>query len=76
MGNRPSGDVDLFTSWQHRGEFSELTAAVVAAREVAGYKVSVIMSCTTRSTLIHDHDSDGSASAERRTACCLEAIFA
>jgi hypothetical protein len=19
MGNRPSGDVDLFTSWQHRG---------------------------------------------------------
>jgi hypothetical protein len=28
MGNRPSGDVDLFTSWQHRGEFPELTAAV------------------------------------------------
>ena len=29
MGNRPSGDVDLFTSWQHRGEFSELTAAAL-----------------------------------------------
>jgi hypothetical protein len=43
MGNRPSGDVDLFTSWQRREEFPELTAAVVAL-EVAGYKVSVIMS--------------------------------
>jgi hypothetical protein len=47
MGNRPSGDVDLFTSWQHRGEFPELAAAVVAALEVAGYKVSVIMSAET-----------------------------
>jgi hypothetical protein len=47
MGNRPSGDVDLFTSWQRRGEFPELTAAVVAALEDAGYKVSVIMSAET-----------------------------
>jgi hypothetical protein len=29
--------------WQHRGEFVELAAAVVAALEGAGYKVSVIM---------------------------------
>jgi predicted nucleotidyltransferase len=47
MGNRSSGDVDLFTSWQHRGDFPELTAAVVAALEAAGYKVSVIMSAET-----------------------------
>jgi len=47
MGNRPSGDVDLFTSWQHRSEFPGLAAAVVAALEVAGYKVSVIMSAET-----------------------------
>jgi len=47
MGNRPSGDVDLFTSWQHRGEFAELAAAVVAALEGAGYKVSVIMSAAS-----------------------------
>jgi len=46
-GNRPSGDVDLFTSWQHRGEFAELAAAVVAALEGAGCKVSVIMSAET-----------------------------
>jgi hypothetical protein len=42
MGSRPSGDVDLFTRWQRRGEFPELTAAVIAALEVAGYKVSVM----------------------------------
>src|ERR1700722_14852657 len=52
MGNRPSGDVDLFTSWQHRGEFSELKAAVIAALEGAGYKGSVIMSAETFPRLI------------------------
>ena len=35
MEARPSGDVDLFTSWQHRDEFPELTTAVVAALESA-----------------------------------------
>jgi hypothetical protein len=36
MGDRPSGDVDLFTSWQHRGEFPELTAAVVPRLRAPG----------------------------------------
>lgn len=35
--------MDLFTSWQHRDEFAELAAAVVAALESAGCKVSVII---------------------------------
>ncbi len=48
MGSRPSGDVDLFTSWQRRGEFPELAAAVIAALESAGYKASVIMDRKTR----------------------------
>jgi hypothetical protein len=52
MGSRPSGDVDLFTSWQHRGEFPELAAAVIAALETAGYKASVIMSADTFARLI------------------------
>jgi Nucleotidyl transferase AbiEii toxin, Type IV TA system len=47
MGNRPSGDVDLFTSWQRREEFPQMTAAVIAALDAAGYKVSVIMSAET-----------------------------
>jgi hypothetical protein len=52
MGNRPSGDVDLFTSWQQRGEFPELKAAVISALEAAGYKVSVLMSAETFTRLI------------------------
>ena len=52
MGSRPSGDVDLFTSWQRRGEFPELAAAVIAAIESAGYKASVIMSAETFRRLI------------------------
>jgi hypothetical protein len=52
MGNRPSGDVDLFTSWQRRGEFPELTSAVIAGLEAAGYKVSVIMSAETFTRLM------------------------
>jgi hypothetical protein len=47
IGDRPSGDVDLFTSWQHRDEFPRLKSAVMAALEAAGYKVSVIMSAET-----------------------------
>jgi hypothetical protein len=52
MGDRPSGDVDLFTGWQHRGEFPALKAAVITALEAAGYKASVIMSAETFTRLI------------------------
>jgi hypothetical protein len=47
MGNRPRRHVDLFTSWQHRGVFPELTAAVTATLEAAGYNVSVVISAET-----------------------------
>jgi hypothetical protein len=47
IGRRLSGDVDLFTTWQHRGEFPELTAAVVAALSAAGYVTSAVMSDET-----------------------------
>lgn len=59
IGNRPSGDVDLFTSWQHRGEFPELKAAVIAALEAVGYKVSVIMSAETFTRLTLTDPADG-----------------
>ena len=59
MGNRPSGDVDLFTSWQRRGEFPELTAAVIAALEAAGYKVSVLMNTDTFTRLTLDSSEGG-----------------
>jgi hypothetical protein len=47
IGARPSGDVDLFTSWQRREEFPALTAAVIAALEAAGYAVSVVQQAET-----------------------------
>jgi len=59
MGSRPSGDVDLFTSWQRRGEFPELVAAVITALEAAGYKASVIMSAETFTRLTLTDPADG-----------------
>ena len=60
IGSRPSGDVDLFTSWQHGGEFPELTSAIVAALEAAGYKASVVMSAETFARLTVTDPEDGS----------------
>jgi hypothetical protein len=59
IGRRLSGDVDLFTTWQHRGEFPELTAAVVAALSAAGYVTSAVMSDETFTRLILTDPLDG-----------------
>jgi len=59
IGRRPSGDVDLFTTWQHRDEFPELTSAVLSALKGAGYTTSVIMSGETFARLIVTDPLDG-----------------
>jgi hypothetical protein len=59
IGNRLSGDVDLFTTWQHRDEFRELTSAVVSALTAAGYATSVILSGETFARLIVTDPLDG-----------------
>jgi len=59
IGNRLSGDVDLFTTWQHHNEFPELTSAVVSALTAAGYRASVIMSGETFARLIVTDPLDG-----------------
>jgi len=59
MGNRPSGDVDLFTSWQHRGEFPDLTAAVISALETSGFKADTVMSAETFARLTVTDLADG-----------------
>lgn len=61
MGTRPSGDVDLFTSWQHRGEFPELTTAVIGALESAGYVTSIVMRAETFVRLMVTDPADGVA---------------
>jgi hypothetical protein len=43
IGSRPSGDVDLFTSWRERDKFPDLVTAVITALEDAGYGISVAM---------------------------------
>ncbi|HUZ37943.1 MAG TPA: hypothetical protein VMV17_16600 [Streptosporangiaceae bacterium] len=66
IGSRPSGDVDLFTNWQHGDEFPELTSAVVAALEAAGYKASVVMSAETFARLTV---TDPAAAGTRTGSC-------
>jgi hypothetical protein len=61
MGARPSGDVDLFTSWQHRNEFPELTTAVIAALESSGYTASAIQRAETFVRLMVTDPADGVA---------------
>ena len=59
IGDRLSGDVDLFTTWQHHDEFPELTSAVVSALNAAGYAASLIMSGETFARLIVTDPLDG-----------------
>lgn len=61
IGARPSGDVDLFTSWQRRDEFPALTAAVTAALESAGYVVSLVQQGETFARLSVTDPADGVA---------------
>lgn len=61
MGTRPSGDVDLFTSWQHRHEFPELATAVIAALESAGWSVAVVQRAETFARLTVTDPADGAS---------------
>ncbi len=52
MGNRPSGDVDLFTDWHRRADFPAAVKDVVAALEQHGYTVTSTMSGDTFARLL------------------------
>jgi Nucleotidyl transferase AbiEii toxin, Type IV TA system len=41
MGDRPSGDVDLFTDWQRRADFPAAVDLVIAALTAHGFTVTV-----------------------------------
>jgi hypothetical protein len=41
MGNRPSGDVDLFTDWQRRADFPAVVDLVIEALTKSGFVVNV-----------------------------------
>ncbi|MFD3703349.1 nucleotidyl transferase AbiEii/AbiGii toxin family protein [Nocardia sp. NPDC058658] len=52
MGDRPSGDVDLFTDWHRRADFPGAVAAVTAALCANGYSVEVTTSGETFARLL------------------------
>ena len=69
MGDRPSGDVDLFTDWQRRGDFPMAVDTVVAALESHRYAVTLVMrSETFARLLLEDRDLAGSKPAKLELA--------
>jgi nucleotidyltransferase AbiEii toxin of type IV toxin-antitoxin system len=52
MGNRPSGDVDLFMDWQQRADFPAVTDRVIEALTASGYTVTVDAQAETFARLL------------------------
>jgi len=52
MGQRPSGDVDLFTDWHQRADFPAAVEAVMAALTNVGYSVTTAASGDTFARLL------------------------
>jgi hypothetical protein len=52
MGNRPSGDVDLFTDWHRRADFPAAVDAVVAELKQHGYDVAIAINGETFARLL------------------------
>ena len=52
MGERPSGDVDLFTDWQRRADFPAAVDLVVEALTHEGYTVNVAARADTFARLL------------------------
>src|SRR3954470_6833012 len=52
MGDRPSGDVDLFTDWQMRADFPRAVDAVVDALTSEGFVVAEVIRNDTFARLL------------------------
>jgi len=52
MGNRPSGDVDLFTDWQRRADFPAAADLVIEALTDNGFVVDVVARADTFARLL------------------------
>jgi hypothetical protein len=57
MGDRLSGDVDLFTDWQRRADFPQAVSAVVTAMQSHGYLVTEIIRNETFARLLLTDES-------------------
>lgn len=65
MGNRPSGDVDLFTDWHRRADFPGAVEAVITALEQHGYVVTATMSGDSFARLLVSSLAEPDASADK-----------
>jgi len=65
MGNRRSGDVDLFTDWQRRADFPTAVQVVVKALENHGYTVTTSVANETFARLQVGKAGDPSAEPEK-----------
>jgi hypothetical protein len=43
IGQRPSGDVDLFLAWDRRGEFDQALDAAIGALTRGNFTVKILM---------------------------------
>ena len=58
MGDRPSGDVDLFTDWQRRADFPAVADLVIKALTDNGFVVDVDARAETFARLETDEELD------------------
>ena len=62
MGDRPSGDVDLFTDWHRRADFPTAVDTVIDALERHGYTVDIVLRHETFTRLLLAEPEAGWAS--------------
>jgi hypothetical protein len=65
MGDRPSGDVDLFTDWQRRADFGAVLDLVVTALADSGYAVSIEARADTFARLLVTPTDDPDAEPQK-----------
>jgi hypothetical protein len=65
MGDRPSGDVDLFMDWQQRADFPAVTDRVIEALSANGYTVTVDARAETFARLLIAIDDEPDADPQK-----------
>ena len=65
MGDRPSGDVDLFTDWQRRADFPAVADLVIEALTDNGFVVHVDARAETFARLLVSRDDEPDAEPQK-----------
>jgi len=65
IGDRPSGDVDLFTDWQRRADFPAVADLVIEALTDNGFVVHIDARAETFARLLVSRDDEPDAEPQR-----------